>query len=323
MIRPYSDSESRSKPKRSRKRDEEASLEIGYRIEYPLDKQGQADVKYVPLTAEQALHPHEDDEFVASKSHSLAIQRLCEIADLRFEADPTYLSLTDTNVQFGEGFDDLRPDLIILLGVIRQQDPSLATFDYAEEAEPPRCPLVVEVTSPKTRDNDLVKKIGLYHQAGVEQYVIVDLPDPNVKNQREPRVLNYLLATHGRRRRPDRRDRRVLLECLRVWTSFEGQDLIFTDAQTGRTLWKYSEAVREAEAQKARADKAEADIQDEKIRADNEKARADGEKARADDEKARADQFAERIRQLEDQIRNSRNAADSSLGVNGSSPKGI
>ena len=62
MIRPYSDSESRSKPKRSRKRDEEASLEIGYRIEYPLDKQGQADVKYVPLTAEQALHPHEDDD---------------------------------------------------------------------------------------------------------------------------------------------------------------------------------------------------------------------------------------------------------------------
>ncbi|QUH31574.1 type II toxin-antitoxin system Phd/YefM family antitoxin [Vallitalea guaymasensis] len=40
--------------------------------------------------------------------------------------------------------------------------------------------LIVEVTSPSTRNNDLVKKLNLYLQSGIKEYVIFDTKNKNV-----------------------------------------------------------------------------------------------------------------------------------------------
>ena len=48
-----------------------------------------------------------------------------------------------------------------------------ATLDVAAEGARPA--LVVEVTSPSTRENDLGTKPDFYHRAGVPLYVIADV----------------------------------------------------------------------------------------------------------------------------------------------------
>ena len=40
--------------------------------------------------------------------------------------------------------------------------------------------LIIEVTSPSTRNNDIVKKLNLYLNSGVEEYVIFDIKNQNV-----------------------------------------------------------------------------------------------------------------------------------------------
>jgi Uma2 family endonuclease len=40
--------------------------------------------------------------------------------------------------------------------------------------------LIIEVISPSTRNNDLIKKLNLYVNSGVKEYVIVDPKNKNI-----------------------------------------------------------------------------------------------------------------------------------------------
>ena len=68
------------------------------------------------------------------------------------------------------GVRPLGPDIAVFLDVERHKN--WATLDVAAEGARPA--LVVEVTSPSTRKNDLGIKFDFYHRARVPLYVIAD-----------------------------------------------------------------------------------------------------------------------------------------------------
>jgi Protein of unknown function (DUF820). len=88
---------------------------------------------------------------------------------------------------------------MVIPGIAARQDWS--AFDVAVEGARPA--LMIEITSPETRVNDLKRKVAHYARAGVAQYVIVDRIERG--GARRVRLLDYrwkVRRTGCRRRMP-------------------------------------------------------------------------------------------------------------------------
>src|SRR5437660_1491960 len=132
---------------------------------------GGVDWDQVPLTLEDVLHPQMGDVQVLSRSHGNDCNYLKDVFEARLAGDPSAVVLADTGVKWD--VPELRhhsPDVAVILGVRQQRDWGM--FEVAEEGVRPA--LIVEVTSPASRVNDVVTKVDHYYRAGVPHYVIVD-----------------------------------------------------------------------------------------------------------------------------------------------------
>jgi Uma2 family endonuclease len=127
-----------------------------------------------PLTLEDALHPEEGDRIGENFSH--LVDRTYLFAALRawFEADPRVLVLSDVNVDFEvEKLRAVCPDLIIF----RIPKPIEGNFGvFLVETERATPEIVIELTSPSTRINDVEAKMRIYHRCHVPWYVLLDRP---------------------------------------------------------------------------------------------------------------------------------------------------
>src|SRR5204862_221599 len=85
------------------------------------------------------------------------------------------------------------PDLGVFVNVSKPWDRFKGTFKVAEVGAKPV--LVIEVTSPNTRSNDLIDKVTEYYKAGVPLYAIVDYR-PEV-DERQVHVLGYEATPKG------------------------------------------------------------------------------------------------------------------------------
>ncbi len=125
----------------------------------------------IPLTLEDVLFPQEEDFIVQTDLHDSDLCYLKIVFKVRLVAIPTAVVLSDCRVDWNiPGVEPLGPDVAVFFEVRRHAE--WATFDVAAERARPI--LVVEVTSQRTRKNDLVDKVALYHRAGIPLYVIAD-----------------------------------------------------------------------------------------------------------------------------------------------------
>src|SRR5262249_6825963 len=125
----------------------------------------------VPLTLRDVLFPQEGDFIVQTRRHNSDVRYLVDVFEGQLVADPSAVVISDCRVDWNlPGVEPLGPDIAVFLGV-RQPD-DWETFDGAAERAKPV--LVVEVTSPRTRTNDLKGKVAYYHQARVPFYLIAD-----------------------------------------------------------------------------------------------------------------------------------------------------
>jgi hypothetical protein len=179
------------------------------------------------------------------------------------------------------GIKQPAPDITVVTGVRRKSDPERGSFDVAKESALP-C-LIIEIVSAidsEVRRNDYEKKVEIYQQAGIPEYLILDPPTPFTKG----RLLwtGYRLSTNGRYRRiaPDR-DGRLLSETtgLLFGTDTDGKTLLIVDAQTGERLLEPGvQVAREAEARKAAEERAqEAETELARLRAELERFRETAE----------------------------------------------
>jgi len=144
---------------------------------------------------------------------------------------------------------DLRPhgpDVMVIPGLRERRDWS--TFDVAEEGVRPA--LIIEITSPETRENDVVRKVAHYARAGVAQYVIVD--NLGRRGERQLRLLDYRLVGDTYRLQPPDVRGWVYLEVAGLWLGVEGDHVVcYTD--DGTAFGDYATVVQQAAEAEARA----------------------------------------------------------------------
>jgi Uma2 family endonuclease len=204
-------------------------------------------LEQVPLTLEDVLHPEVGDFIVHSDRHETDRMYLTAVLRARLEESGAAIVLSDVRIAWD--VPDLRPhgpDVMVIPGIVERQDWS--TFDVAVEGARPA--LIIEITSPETRENDLEIKVDHYARAGVPQYVIVD--NQSRRGARRLRLLDYRLVDGVYRlHQPDAAER-VHLVIADLWLGIEGDHVVCYD-EHGAAFGDYATVVRRAKEAERRA----------------------------------------------------------------------
>jgi len=204
-------------------------------------------LEQVPLTLEDVLHPDVGDFIVHSDRHETDRMYLTAVLRARLEASGAAIVLSDVRIAWD--IPDLRPhrpDVMVIPGVAERQDWS--TFEVAVEGARPA--LIIEITSPETRVNDVQRKVVHDARAGVAQYVIVDRIGQG--RARRVRLLDYRLAGGVYRRCAPDAVGRVHLTIANLWLGVAEDHLVCYD-ERGAAFGDYATVVQQAAAAEERA----------------------------------------------------------------------
>lgn len=266
---------------------------------------GTVDFDQVPLTEEDVLHPEEDDFIVQTPGHTRDFTYLFGHLDAHFADDPDTVVLGDNRIDWGVArIRPHGPDLVVLEGV--REWLRLGTFRVGVEGGRPV--LVVEITSPSTRRNDLGIKLEHYFRVGIQQYVIVDRGPEGLGPYR---LLAFRPGPTGMEAQPLDEQGRVLLDVANLLLGIEGERAVLYDPETGQRLPDIHEQQQALAAAQEQAEHAQeqADKAEEKARKAREQARQAKAKLKtATDAQA---QLEERLRQVEDELRRLRESQGS------------
>jgi Uma2 family endonuclease len=213
---------------------------------------GRLELVELPLTPELFLDPELDDKMSQGEWHDLTGGEISGILRSWFKAQPGGVRVFhDLKHLLGPGLPGPSPDVSVVHGL---SDPTpLDSLDLEKEGVRPS--LVVEVVSPlsaRVRQTDLDKKVKLYQQVGIREYLIVDT-SARKRAARRYTLLGYRLDATGRYQRiePDAQGR-LLSETTGVWFQIapSGDRVLLFEAATGLRLLNLEE-------QTERADRAE------------------------------------------------------------------
>jgi colicin import membrane protein len=168
----------------SKRKRPKASFRYGYREVRKKLPNGEVAWKRIPLTLDDVLHPRFGDVHVLGDPHGDDCNYLKIVLKARYADDPSVVIFSDTGIFWD--VPELRhhsPDLSVIFGVKERKDWN--TFQVAEEQTRPS--LIIEVTSPNTRVNDVKTKVEQYAQAQVPHYVIAD-----ARQHHDKRTLSFI-----------------------------------------------------------------------------------------------------------------------------------
>jgi Uma2 family endonuclease len=274
------------------------AFRYGWRYAWKAGPNGQQKRVRVPLTQADVLHPQEDDFIVQNPAHEEDCHYLKTVLTAHLAGRAGVAIFRDLRIDWGvAGHQPLGPDLAVLANVPEDLPRQLGTLQVRETGARPL--LVLEVTSPTTRDLDLDEKVVEYDLAGVPFYAIVDR---RVRNEREElRLLAYRATTQGYVRVKLDVQGWLALETIQLWLRIEDHHLVCRD-EHGQRLLNYQEVVEAYRAEVQARQEAEARAEAERTRAEAERTRAEAERTRAEAE-AQARQQAEQRAQAEAQAR--------------------
>jgi colicin import membrane protein len=133
-----------------------ASFDYGYRYVEKKRRDGRIDFVRVPLTLDDVLHPQFGDVHVLSDPHTDDCTYLRTVLKNRYADDRSVAVLSDCGILWDKpGLEHHSPDLAVIFGVKRRK--GWKTFHVKTEKVRPE--LIIEVTSPKTRVNDVETKV--------------------------------------------------------------------------------------------------------------------------------------------------------------------
>jgi colicin import membrane protein len=239
--------------------------------------------KRTPLTQQDVLHPQEGDFIVHTPAHNQDCVELKNVAQLRLAGRLGFVVLSDCRIDWGiEGLGAHGPDIAVFENV-GAWEPTRGTF-YVVPLKA-KAVLVIEVTSPSTRDLDLNEKVVDYYRAGVPLYAIVDRRE--AENGQGISIMGYEATSGGYLRMKVNSMGRLWLEPLQLWLGVEGDQVAcFEDG--GKRIATYVEVAMRLEAA---AQRAEAEAQ-----------RAAAAEARAAAETDARLQLEARLRELEAEL---------------------
>ena len=251
----------------------------GWRYVEQTGPNGEVKMVPVPLTEEDVLHPQEDDFIVQNDDHTRDCHYLKTILDAHLADRPDIHVFHDHRMDWGvEGIEPHGPDFAVVEGVPENWDGQRGTFRLAEFGA--RTLLVIEVTSPTTRNGDLNEKVTEYYQAGIPYYAIVDR---QFQGGEQRRLLAYRPGEHEFVLVEADAEGWLPLEPIGLWLRFEDDRLVCRDAE-GRRLRDYRDVMEEARQAEARAEAEARTRQALEVVAEAAQRRADDAQARADAE---------------------------------------
>ncbi len=250
--------ESKSKPARKpdgRASSGAASFKYGYRDVQTKLPHGEIRFERVPLTLEDVLHPRFGDVHVLSDAHGDDCLYLREVLKARYHGDKSVAVFYDVGIFWD--IPELKhhsPDISLIFGVKRRKE--WKSFNVATEQVRPV--LIIEVTSPDTRVNDVTTKVEEYAIAGVPHYVIVDAQER--AKRRRIRLICYRLAEGAYERQEADELGRVWLEPVGLWLGVRrdpvtgGDRVALFDPATGEEIGDYTAMSRRWAEAERRAD---------------------------------------------------------------------
>jgi Uma2 family endonuclease len=226
---------------------------------------GDVTEQQIPLTAEDLLNPELGDEVTQSEAHFEFLHWLTDLLLRHYHSRQDIKLAGDMKMFWGiPGVKEPAPDVAIIPGVRKKFDMDRGSFDVVEEGVRP-C-LIIEVvsaTDSEVRRNDYEKKVEIYRQAGIPEYLICDPPTSVTRGRLL--LTGYRLRLTGQygRIQPDSQGR-LLSETtgLSFGVGKDGQSLTIFDTRTGEWLVDSGDlARREAEARKIAEDLAAHEIE--------------------------------------------------------------
>lgn len=223
---------------------------------------GQVIDQEIPLTPEDLLDPQLGDEVPQSGPHAKVVTTLNDLLQRHFEPDPDVLVLFDMKILWGiPGLPEPSPDLAVVRG-IRDKEGERSAFKVAEEGVLPS--LIIEAVSYSDAalyQNDHVKKVEIYQQVGIPEYLVVD---PSFSSKDPIELTGYRLASDGRYRRiaPDSQGR-LLSETTNLFfaPSEDRRTVRVGDAKTGEWLLTSRETDVARKTAEAEVDRLRAEIE--------------------------------------------------------------
>jgi colicin import membrane protein len=198
---------------------------------------GRMELVELPLTPELFLDPELEDTMVQGRAHGFVRNYFFGLLMNHLEPQGDFMVLEDVKHFLIPGLPAPAPDVSVIRGA-RHPDRDLNSFDAEEQGVVP-C-LVIEVVSPRDariRRMDEVDKVKLYERAGIQEYLLVDLP--RRATQHRFRIKGYRLDAEGRYR-PIEPDPQGCLPSvttdLRFGVSEQGDGLDIYDVATGERL---------------------------------------------------------------------------------------
>jgi len=197
----------------------------GWRDVERTDERGRLTVDMVPLTEDDVLHPQPGDHVSRNEPHNEDVRYIQDACQSRLANQPNTVVLGDHQVIWDiRGIRPHGPDIMVIIGASRGQRSS---FDVTREGVRPE--LIIEVTSPATRDVDLNKKPRQYWRCRVPYYVIVDeLPR---RRQRQLRIIGDERGKRGYRRMPLNGQGRLWLPTVQMLLGQENGRVVCYDQQ--------------------------------------------------------------------------------------------
>ena len=233
---------------------------------------------YEPLTEADYLHPQEEDWFVSSNRHAVALRTLANALTLTVRERPGRRAFAEHRIDWQRlGIEPHGPDAVVFDNMHAPYDDLSGTLpvgDFGAEIV-----ALFEVTSASTRHIDFGDKFDEFLELGIPYFIVIDAAAPNGV----PIVIGfrYVRGVYREMRRDSKLG--VLVPPLKLWFRWDHDRLVVAD-EDGSDIPDFDELTTRAETEKARAE--------------TEKARAESEKARAETEKARADALALEVAEL-------------------------
>lgn len=251
----------------------------------------------IPLTLEDILHPEIGDFRMHTKAHEDICTYLKNVFSGQLKHDPNALVFHDNRLAWDDPvIRPHGPDIAVIFNVLNKKNWS--TFYCAEEQTKPE--VIVEVTSPKTRDVDLVTKLDQYEQVGLPYYIIIDIY--HKAGQEFRRLLGYEMTEHGFAVMVPNSLERLWIEPLQLFIGLDDTDEVVCYDIEGNALADYVGVLDERDfawrQAKAEHERAEA----ERKRAEAEHKRAEVAQRNAQEERERAESAETQLSDLQAEL---------------------
>jgi hypothetical protein len=215
----------------------------GSRLIRVVDAAGGTTLKEVPLSRADILNPQEGDMMMQGPMHGLFGIKLADMLNRHFDC-PDVAVLYDVKILWSAPeLDQPAPDISVIKG-IKDKKALLAKASFSVPEEGVLPALIIEVISPRYREIDLNDKALIYEQAGVPEYLAIDITEAPLQ------LFGHRMSPEGRYWK----QRGTFVSettRLRFEAGEELGEIIVTCTTTGKRLLSASE---EAEARQAEAE---------------------------------------------------------------------